>query len=60
MVMRLDEFDSVVVVPILHVAAADAVHDVRWSARFRLFQMGLGSDPGPDGDPGCDDDESVC
>ena len=29
-------------------ALSDPDYDVRWSAAFRLFQMGLGPDPGPD------------
>jgi hypothetical protein len=31
----------------IHEAESDVVSDVRWSARYSLFQMGLGPHPGP-------------
>jgi HEAT repeat protein len=46
-VIRLNEFDVDPVLPVLRDATNDAVADVRWSARYALFQMGLGPDPGP-------------
>jgi hypothetical protein len=46
-VMRLHEFDQDAVLPVLRQAESDAVSDVRWSARYSLFQLGLGPHPGP-------------
>lgn len=45
-VMRLDEFDRGAVLAVLRTAAHDVHREVRWSARFALFQAGCGPDPG--------------
>jgi HEAT repeat protein len=45
--MRLDEFDPDRVEPTLRRGLADPNEDVRWSARFILFQLGLIDDPPP-------------
>jgi HEAT repeat protein len=45
-VMRLHEFDRDAVLLVLREAENDGVGDVRWSARYSLFQMGLGPHPG--------------
>jgi HEAT repeat protein len=55
-VMRLYEFDRDDVLPTLHEAERDDVSDVRWSARYSLFQMGMGPDPGPDDVDDCPPD----
>jgi len=43
--MRLDEFDLERVEPILQGGLDDPREDVRWSARFILFQLGLIDEP---------------
>lgn len=45
--MRLGEFDPNRVEPTLRRGLADPSDDVRWSARFILFQLGLIDDPPP-------------
>lgn len=45
-VMRLWEFRPDAVLPVLQAAAHDGHRDVRWTARFGLFQLGHGSGPG--------------
>ena len=44
-VLRLHEFDQLAVLPALRRAERDPVRDVRWSAQYSLFQMGLGPYP---------------
>lgn len=46
-IMRLDEFDPETVEPTLKGGLDDPHEDVRWSARFILFQLGLIDDPPP-------------
>jgi HEAT repeat protein len=45
--MRLDEFDPTRVESILRRGLGDSNEDVRWSARFILFQLALTEDPPP-------------
>jgi HEAT repeat protein len=45
--MRLDEFDLERVEPTLQAGLDDPHEDVRWSARFILFQLGLIDEPPP-------------
>jgi HEAT repeat protein len=45
--MRLDEFDLERVEPTLQGGLDDRHEDVRWSARFILFQLGLIDEPPP-------------
>ena len=57
-VLHLGAFRGVAVTAVLQAAAHDPHADVRWSARFALFQKGLGEDPGPVGR--CDDPWCPC
>lgn len=42
----LNKFDQAQVGPALRTATRDPHPEVRWSARYSLFQLGLGPDPG--------------
>ena len=44
-VLRLHEFDQLAVLPALRRAERDPVRDVRWSAQYSLFHIGLGPYP---------------
>lgn len=57
-VLHLAAFRGVSVTAVLQAAAHDPHEDVRWSARFALFQKGLGEDPGLVGR--CDDPLCPC
>ena len=55
----LMELDTGAVLPVLQAAAHDVHEEVRWSARFALFQRKLGPYPGPfdpreQGSPACE------
>jgi HEAT repeat protein len=45
-VLRLHEFDPDAVLPALRLAEQDPARAVQWSARYSIFQLGLGPDPG--------------
>jgi HEAT repeat protein len=46
-VMRMTEFEPEAVETTLRICLEDEHEDVRWSARFILFQLGLTDDPPP-------------
>jgi HEAT repeat protein len=46
-VMRMTEFEPQAVETTLRICLEDEHEDVRWSARFILFQLGLTDDPPP-------------
>jgi HEAT repeat protein len=47
-VMKMTEFEPQAVETTLRICLEDEHEDVRWSARFILFQLGLTDDPPPD------------